>query len=72
MKVLLHLHLDWILAVLYKINDQFNISLVITDINSKYKWDSSPVYGQDGTSPTDNFPNLRKIGVVIQIKIWGF
>ena len=51
------------LGGLYKINDQFNISLVITDINSKYEWNSGSIYGQNGTSPTDHFPNLRKLGV---------
>ena len=51
------------IGALYKINEQFNVSFVITDINSKYKWDSGSIYGQDGTNTTDNFPNLRKIGV---------
>ncbi len=58
-------------GALYKINDQFNVSFVISDINSKYKWDSSPLYGLDGTSPTDNFPNLRKFGVSYSNKELG-
>jgi hypothetical protein len=59
------------IGALYKINDQFNVSFVITDINSKYKWDTAPVYGQDGTSTADNFPNLRKIGVSYSNKELG-
>ena len=51
------------IGALYILNNKWNISLVITDINSKYKWDTNPVYGQDGTSTKDNFPLLKKIGV---------
>ena len=51
------------IGALYKLNENFNISLVITDINSKYKWDTSPVYEQNGIVSEDKFPNLRKIGV---------
>ncbi len=50
-------------GALYKINNQFNISFVITDINSKYDWSSTSIYGQNGVSTSDNFPNLRKFGV---------
>ena len=48
-------------GALYRLNENFNISLVITDINSKYKWDTSPVYEQNGIVSEDKFPNLRKI-----------
>jgi hypothetical protein len=50
-------------GALYRLNDNFNISLVIADINSKYKWDTSPVYEQEGIISEDKFPNLRKVGV---------
>lgn len=50
------------LGLLYKINEQWNIAAAITDINSSYKWDSSTLYGQDGTTSTDKFPILKKIG----------
>jgi opacity protein-like surface antigen len=48
---------------LYKINDHFNVSLVFTDLNTKYKWDSSPVFQEEGTITEDKFPLLKKIGV---------
>ncbi len=51
------------IGALYKVNENFNVSLVVADINSKYKWDTSPVYGTDGVISEDKFPNLRKIGV---------
>ena len=48
---------------LYKINKYFNLSLMVSDLNSKYKWDSSPVYGTDGTSSENKFPFMKKIGL---------
>ncbi len=51
------------LGALYKLNDEWNISFVISDLNSKYSWDSAPIYGQQGTAPIDKFPLLKKIGV---------
>ncbi len=55
----------------FRINDEFNVSLVITDINSKYKWDSTPIYGQDGASTENKFPGLRKIGAAYSNKELG-
>jgi len=51
------------IGALYRINENFNVSFVIADINSAYKWDTSPVYELDGIISEDKFPNLRKIGV---------
>lgn len=50
-------------GALYKINENFSVSAVLADLNSKYKWDSTPIYDQDGSSFTDEFPLLRKVGV---------
>jgi hypothetical protein len=49
-------------GLLYKISDHFNLSLMISDLNSKYKWDSSPIYGTDGTTTENKFPFMKKIG----------
>ncbi|MCL5030948.1 MAG: hypothetical protein M1480_18230 [Bacteroidetes bacterium] len=51
------------LGGLYKLNDKWNISFVISDLNSKYKWDTSPIYQEQGSTSTDSFPLLKKIGV---------
>jgi opacity protein-like surface antigen len=51
------------IGALYKVNDNWNVSLVISDINSKYDWDTSPIYEQQGLTTKDNFPLLKKIGV---------
>jgi hypothetical protein len=59
------------IGALYRLNDNFNISLVITDLNSAYKWDTSPIYGQEGITTEDKFPNLRKIGLSYRNKNIG-
>ncbi|HZW40604.1 MAG TPA: hypothetical protein VFF33_15000 [Ignavibacteriaceae bacterium] len=50
------------LGALYRINDKFNLSFMLTDLNSKYKWDSSPIYKEEGSAPEDKFPLIKKIG----------
>ncbi|MFI5237897.1 MAG: hypothetical protein ACHQLA_08165, partial [Ignavibacteriales bacterium] len=59
------------IGALYRLNDNFNISLVITDLNSAYQWDTAPVYEQNGITTEDKFPNLRKIGVSYRNKEIG-
>jgi opacity protein-like surface antigen len=59
------------IGALYKINEQFTIAVAVVDINSKYKWDTSPVYETDGVVTEDKFPNLRKIGVSYHNKALG-
>jgi len=59
------------IGALYRINDNFNVALVIADINSKYKWDTSPIYDQEGIISEDKFPNLRKVGVSYRNKEIG-
>lgn len=51
------------IGAVYKVNGQFTVAIAIIDINSKYKWDTSPVYERDGVITEDKFPNLRKLGV---------
>ena len=36
---------------------------MLADLNSQYKWDTSPVYNDQGSTSTDKFPTLKKIGV---------
>jgi len=39
------------------------IGAVIQDINSKYKWNTTSIYGTDGVETEDDFPTLRRIGL---------
>ena len=47
-------------GALYRVNDQWNVSLLISDINSKYKWDTSPVYELEGSTTEDKFPITKE------------
>ncbi len=60
------------IGALYKVDDQWNISLGISDLNSAYKWDTGPLYGTDGGGiSTNKFPVLKKIGVSYSNKELG-
>jgi hypothetical protein len=59
------------IGALYRFNDNFNVSLVIADLMSKYEWDTSPVYQQEGLNSEDKFPSLRKLGVSYRNKELG-
>lgn len=48
-------------GMLYAFNEDLNFALVIKDLNSKYKWDSSKIYGLDGRTLEEKFPQLNKI-----------
>lgn len=48
---------------LYRINERINVGLSIKDINSKYQWSTTDLYGALGNQTTEKFPNLYTIGV---------
>jgi hypothetical protein len=50
-------------GLLYRFNDELNLSFVLTDINSKYEWNTGKIYGRDGATTEDKFPLLKKLGV---------
>lgn len=50
------------LGAIYRLNDNLTFSAVVSDLLSKYEWDTGKIYGQDGLSFDDKFPMLRKIG----------
>ena len=51
------------LGLLYVLNDEWTIGVVVGDLNSKYKWDTSQLYGQDGTTTTERFPLRRRFAL---------
>jgi hypothetical protein len=46
-----------------RLSDNLTLGIVVQDIGSKYKWDTSSLYGDQGSSTTEPFPLLRKIGM---------
>ena len=51
------------IGVLYLANENLSISAMVTDLISKYEWNTTPIYDQEGFSTDDPFPLLMKIGV---------
>lgn len=47
----------------YIYNDNVTIAFVISDVNSKYEWDTTVLYGQEGNNTVDKFPVSKKIGI---------
>ncbi|MGB9663338.1 MAG: hypothetical protein ACPL25_00250 [Ignavibacteria bacterium] len=50
------------LGVIYKLFDNLTLGGFIGDLNSKYRWDSTPLYGEDGNNFYDYFPVVKRIG----------
>ncbi|GAB4129765.1 MAG: hypothetical protein Fur0015_03660 [Ignavibacteriales bacterium] len=48
-------------GMIYNINEYLNVALVVKDLNSKYKWDSAKIYGLDGRTLEEKFPQLNKL-----------
>jgi hypothetical protein len=48
---------------IYLITDELTLGAVIQDINAKYKWDTSQLYGQLGNTSTELFPLRKRIGL---------
>jgi hypothetical protein len=44
------------------LNNSLTLSATVRDINSKYKWDTSTLYAQEGKTSEDAFPMLYTVG----------
>jgi hypothetical protein len=55
------------IGAFYRVRPDISVSLVVRDINSKYKWDSSNLYGQSGATTQDNFPMLFIAGTAVSL-----
>lgn len=54
------------IGVLIQAAKNISVGFTLQDINSKYKWDTNPIYGR-GRQTEDVFPNLRRISVAYQL-----
>jgi hypothetical protein len=50
-----------------QLTNEFSLGAVIQDLNSKYKWDTKSLYGQNGKPTEDKFPNLRRIAFAYKL-----
>jgi hypothetical protein len=53
--------------MLVPIGDALTIGVTARDINSKYRWDTSTLYGQQGSSKTWDFPQLYTLGAAYKL-----
>ncbi|MFA7228631.1 MAG: hypothetical protein WC061_06300 [Melioribacteraceae bacterium] len=51
------------LGALYLLDENMTLSLMISDINSKYEWDTGKLFGASGNISKDQFPLIKKIGL---------
>jgi hypothetical protein len=47
--------------------DDITVGFTVQDIASKYKWDTSPIYGQNGATTTEKFPTLFRGGITYKL-----
>lgn len=59
-------------GALYSLSDEWKIGAVLQDILSKYKWDTSKLYGESGSFYVDNFPLRKRVGISYCSREWGF
>ncbi|MFZ1081062.1 MAG: hypothetical protein WAO19_03965 [Candidatus Kryptoniota bacterium] len=57
------------LGAAYKLTDALSVALVATDLGEEYHWDSSSLYGTDGSNFMSKFPNVFKIGASYKLPI---
>ncbi|GMU84988.1 MAG: hypothetical protein AMXMBFR48_02300 [Ignavibacteriales bacterium] len=50
------------IGIVYTYSDNLSFAAVIQDLNASYKWDTSELYGNSGTTTTDRFPLAKKFG----------
>jgi len=56
---------------LYSISNELKVGFVLQDLLSKYKWDTSKLYGENGSSYSDNFPLRRRLAMSYSSISWG-
>ncbi|MBX3008557.1 MAG: hypothetical protein KF816_11110 [Melioribacteraceae bacterium] len=50
------------IGAIYLLNDNITLSFMISDLNSKYSWDTGKLFGTSGLKTDDQFPISKKIG----------
>ncbi len=50
-------------GIIYPLAKNLTLAGTFKDINSKYRWDTAPLYNQLGNSTIENFPTRKSIGL---------
>ncbi len=51
------------MGAIYLLSQEFTVGAVVQDIDAKYKWDTSQLYGELGNASSDYFPLRKRIGL---------
>ena len=54
-------------GVFVPVGNNVSLGASVRDINSKYKWDTSKLYGQSGSTTDDDFPLLYALGAAYRL-----
>lgn len=54
-------------GLLVPVGDVLTIGATARDLNSKYRWDTATLYGQEGSSKTWDFPQLYTVGAAYKL-----
>lgn len=54
-------------GALYRFDKNLTAALTVKDINSRYKWDTRPVFGQNGVTSENAFPCLYAVGAAYML-----
>ena len=54
-------------GALYRFDENFAAAITVKDINSRYKWDTRPVFGQNGLTSEEAFPLLYTAGAAYRL-----
>lgn len=54
-------------GALVRISSRLTVGVAVQDVRARYKWDTSPIFGQSGNTTTDNFPVLGRVGAAYRL-----
>jgi len=55
------------LGALFTPNDWLSLGVVVRDINSKYRWNTQDIYGENGSETIDKIPKSLRTAVAIKV-----
>lgn len=58
-------------GVLYTYSPSLTFSFTLSDLNASYRWDTSPIYSQEGSVTADKFPTTKKLGIAYELTETG-
>ena len=50
-------------GILVRVSERWTLAGALLDLNSRYRWETTSLYGQNGSSTTDRFPLRKQVGI---------